>query len=581
MKINSLSRYVVAALSCALMVAFASTALAQYYVAGDFNGWTPGDAGYAMTQDTNPVEYSLTINASSPGITGFTPGSYHYMKVETNSWSSSWPSSDNLYILADSTGSATINFWPGATTDGWLPTANRVGYADPDNDPGWGVVGSFNGWNVTNSVPLLPIGNGVYSNTIIVPTAGSFTYKFTSPLGTYNDINFGSPDFGNGNNNASGITTTSNQAVPVVLDLPDGRYYAVAPALPPTNYITFELDMSEQVAFGNFTNTDENTNDPNFGLPVNSVAIAGLNGDWGTDMQLTNYTTLYPNDNNPGLKTNLYIGTYTLQGYLPQTFDWKFRVNNLDGGYELPVSTSGGNRVTTITNQYETVGPISYDDEGLGDLVVSNTTVTWTLYMTNGTPTTFTNSSGGPYYFTKGTDTIYVNGPWANWDWGNPISPMPADQQMNEVGTSDYYTNSWLFPRGSSIYVTYKYSVDSVDDENGTGTNHIREIRNYGPAYSFPQDVWSLTVLYPGSGDPYPLDGLSPTNIVEPDFGHLTIGAPSGGKFPITWLGRPAVMLQNSSSLTGTWNSISATDGTESTNWPNAGGTQYFRLIEQ
>ncbi|HTV61808.1 MAG TPA: hypothetical protein VMH30_04485, partial [Verrucomicrobiae bacterium] len=211
---------------------------------------------------------------------------------------------------------------------------------------------------------------------------------------------------------------------------------------------------------------------------------------------------------------------------------------------------------------------------GLGDLVVSNTTVTWTLYMTNGTP----DDTG--YAYEQGVDTIYINGPWANWNWGTPGS-MPSTQIMNEVGSSDYYTNSWVFPRGSSIYVTYKYSLDCGDNENGQNTNHIREIRNYGPAYSFPQDVWSLTVLYPGSGDPYPLDGLAPTNIIEPDFGYLTIGAPSGGSFPITWLGRPAVMLQNASSLSGSWNTLSATDATESTNWPNAGGAQYFRLIEQ
>jgi hypothetical protein len=151
---------------------------------------------------------------------------------------------------------------------------------------------------------------------------------------------------------------------------------------------------------------------------------------------------------------------------------------------------------------------------------------------------------------------------------------------MVEVGASDVYTNSFVFPRGASIYVTYKYSYNGVDDENGANTNHIREIRSYGPTYSFPQDVWSWTVLQPGNGNPYLLKGIAVTNIVEPDFGYLAIGAPTGGNFPITWLGRPAVMLQNASSLLGPWNTIGATDATQATNWPYAGGNQFFRLIK-
>ncbi len=170
--------------------------------------------------------------------------------------------------------------------------------------------------------------------------------------------------------------------------------------------------------------------------------LAGLNGDWGTDTQLTNYTILYPNDANPGLKTNWYIGQYSTTGYLPVSFDWKFRVNDLDGGYELPVSTSGGNRVTTLTNQSETIGPIAYDDLGLGDLTLSNVTATFTLYMTNGTP----DSTG--YAYEQGVDSIYVNGPWApsgGWDGGRAL---PASQQLVEVGSSDVLHEFMGLPQG-------------------------------------------------------------------------------------------------------------------------------------
>lgn len=541
-----------------LTVAFVSVSQAQpYYVAGAFNGWN--STANQMTAGPNAGEYSYTI-------TGGTAGAYDQCKVTTAGFASAWPN-NNLMFLYDTTGSATIHFWPGFNPDGWLPTANRVGYDDPNNDPGWSVAGSFNSWGTAQN--LNSLGNGVYSNILAdVSGPGTSFYKFQSPQNSWSAINFANPDFGNGDGNGSYVTTANPQNVPVVLDLPNGRFYALAPIPPPTNTVTFQLDMSEQVAFGNFTNTDPNTL-----LPVNSVAVGGFNGDWGTDQVLTNYTILNPGDLNPGLKTNLYIGTFATQGYRPITFNWKFRVNSLDGGYEQPVSTSGGNRSTTITLQNTTLPVISYDDLGLGDLVISPTTVIFSVLITNGTP----DNTG--YQFQKGTDIPYISGSWLGWPtWG--YNNLPGNQQMWEVGNSDVYTNSFVIPRGGSIYMTYKYSYNGVDDENGGNTNHIREIRSYGPTYSFPQDVWSWTVLQPGNGNPYPLAGLAVTNIIEPDFGNLHIGALSGGNLPITWLGRPAVLLQNASSLTGSWNTLGATDATQATNWPNAGGNQFFRLIK-
>lgn len=537
-----------------------------YYVAGGFNSWdASGDASsLLMTAGPNAGEYTATI-------TNQTAGAYDSIKVATLNFASSWPSG-NMMILYDTNGTATIHFWPGTSQDGWLPIANRVGYDDPDNDPGWSIAGSFNGWGTAAN--LIGIGNGVYTNTIVDTNGpGTGFYKFQSPQNSWSDINFGSPDFANGDGNGSYVTTNNPQNVPVVLDLPNGRFYVLAPIPPPTNYVTFQLDMTYEVEAGNFTNTDLNTNDVNYGLPVNSVAVGGVNGDWGTDNTLTNYTILNPGDLNPGLKTNLYIGGFSIQQFLPITIDWKFRVNNLDGGYENPLSTSDGNRVTILTNQNTVLPVIFYDDIGAGDLVLTDTVVTFSIYVTNGTPALSTNG----LYFTKGSDTIWINGAWLNWNndtWG--YDALPANQQMMEVGDSDVYTNSLVVPRGQSVAVTYKYSFDGADNENGSNTNHIRYIRTYGTNYVFPQDVWSWTIQPLA----YPNPGITSTNIVEPSFGYLAAGAPSGGNIPITWLGRPGVVLENSSSLTsGIWNTNTATDGTQSINWPNS-GDQFFRLLK-
>jgi hypothetical protein len=529
-----------------------------YYVAGDFNGWS--SSALQMTAGPNPGEYTAQITGGTPTIPG-TQTNYATFKVCTAGFASAWPSG-NMLAQYDSSGNVNVHFWPGANTDGWIPAANRVGYDDPNNDLGWSLAGSYNTWGTATT--LNPLGNGVYSNSVMdVSAPDTMSFKYQSPPNSWAGINFANPDWANGNGNGSYPTTSPTQVLPVVIDLPNGRFYVGAPALPPTNYVTFQLDMGEQVAFGNFTNTDPNTM-----LPVNSVAVGGLNGDWGTDQQLTNYTILNPGDLNPGLKTNLYIGKFQTSGYLPVTFNWKFRVNNLDGGYEQPASTAGGNRSTTLTNQNTIMPKIFYDDLGIGDLVASATTVKFTLYMPDQTPVM------GGLFFTKGIDTPYVNGPWRNWDWGTS-----QGLQLVEVGTSDLYTNSWLFPRGSSIYVTYKYSADGPDNENGSNTNHIREIRSYGPTYSFPQDMWSWTACPPGT--PYPNPGIASTNIVEPDFGYLSVSAPSAGTLPIKWLGRPGVQLENRSSLSsGIWNPNTATDGTQATNWPNAGNSQFFRLIK-
>ncbi|HZL77488.1 MAG TPA: hypothetical protein VFC17_01445 [Candidatus Limnocylindrales bacterium] len=406
------------------------------------------------------------------------------------------------------------------------------------------ISGSFNGWPGftagagSPAAALINTSGTIWSNTISVSDAPSTieTCKFQYEPG----------DNWEGDPNRQFVVGPAGPAQVLPLTSWNVKDW---PA--PTNRVTFQLNMSEQIAFGNFTN----------GLPGNSVAIAGDFIGWGTDAQLTN---------NPSLtdtRSNLYTGTYPVVGFLPTTINCKFRVNNLDGGYESPASTGGNNRAITITSANQVLPVLNYDDLGLGDLVYSNITVTFSVFVTNGTP----NDSGGTY--TKGTDTIWVSGNWLGWpSWG--FNALPANQQMFESATPNVYTNSFVIARGTSIYIDYKYSFDGLDNENGANTNHVREIRSYGPTYAFPQDVWSYTYV-PGSN--------TTTNIVEQDFGNLKIGAPSGGRFPITWLGRPAVVLQSRSSLSsGLWTNYPGTDATQSTNWPASasGPVQFFRLIK-
>ncbi len=521
---------------------------AQYYLAGDFQGWNA--SGNQMTAGPNPGEYSYTNSG------GGTAGTYANVKVTDGTFDNTWPGS-NMKVLYDSTGSFVVHFWPGTFSDGWTPSANRVGYDDPDNDPGWAIAGSFNGWGTPSTMTSL--GNGVYTNNITVATAGSYAFQFRSPA-TSTAIYLGA-DFGNSSANAGFLATSSPQTLPAALDLPNGRWLVPTPP-PPTNNVTFQVNLSAQVALGNFV--------PGTG----TITVSGDFEGWDNGIAMTNNPTL------SGNATNIYTCVAPVVSYLPDPnpINYKFRMN---GGWESPASTSGNNRQATITSGSQVLPLVYYNDNSIYDLVLSPTTVTFTLYMTNGTP----DKNG--YSFNNSSDTLWINGDFLNnWNggtWPGPVGNFPAAQQMIEVGSSDYYTNSFVIPAGNSIYLNYKYAIDSEDDENGFGTNHVREIRSYGPAYAMPTDVWSTTVVNTNANSsPYPNPGIASTNIVEPDYGYLAIQPPTGGKLPITWLGRPGVVLQNTASLTGgSWQTNNGTDGTQATNWPNAGGTQFFKLMKK
>ena len=376
--------------------------------------------------------------------------------------------------------------------------------------------------------------------------------------------------------NAGGDGYLSNQflpGLPVPSGNPGGSTFNFGPAPTPTNYVTFQVDMTAQVVLGNFTNDNNNAlGDPNGSITVSGGFEAAIAGGaflgWDNGVPMTN------NPSATGSATNIFVCVVPIVAILPDAISYKFR---MDGGWE----GLANNRQVSITSSSQVLPLVFYNNNSPYDLLSAPVTVTFSVYVPNGTLDV--NSYA---YNPVGGDTLWINGDflnnWNNSTWPGPISSFPAAQQMIEVGSSSVYTNSFVVPKGNSIVLTYKYSIDSTDDENGFNTNHIREIRSYGPTYAMPQDVWSWSVLQPGNGNPYPNPGIASTNIVEPDFGYLAAGAPSGGNIPITWLGRPAVLLQNTSDLaSGIWNTIIATDGTQSINWPNAGGNQFFRLMKK
>jgi hypothetical protein len=346
--------------------------------------------------------------------------------------------------------------------------------------------------------------------------------------------------------------------------------FNLGPVPPPTNYVTFQVDMSAQVVTGVFTNG------------TSPITVSGSFEGWDNGLALTNNPTL------PGTLSNVYTGTFPVVAAIPDPIFYKFREN---GGWENDQPTASKNREATVTNATQVLPLVFYNDESTSDLLLSPTWVTFALYCPDGT----LDNGGSP--FVKGSDHLFVNGTFfdanANvvpvgtgsyWTWNTipyPGGDGPASCELFESAIPDVYTNSFLLPAGSGISLTYKYSQDGFDDENGFQTNHVRYVRSIIPApYSFPQDAWSWTVCPPGT--PYPNPGISSTNIVEPSFGFLTIGSPDVDHIiPLKWLGRQAVVVQYTSSLNGGWITDDATDGHQAAGWPNAGGSTFFRLMKK
>ncbi len=136
------------------------------HIAGDFNGWAPGDIPMVETAPGSGIwEYT---------IVGLNPGQYQQFKITQGDWDSNFPPANSWYT-ADSAGEVTVTFNTNIVSDGWLPEQARLGLS---TDPGsWSVVGDYNGWNNADPTQLMAsMGGGIYmlSQTL---TAGVYNLK--------------------------------------------------------------------------------------------------------------------------------------------------------------------------------------------------------------------------------------------------------------------------------------------------------------------------------------------------------------------------------------------------------------------
>jgi hypothetical protein len=270
----------------------------------------------------------------------------------------------------------------------------------------------------------------------------------------------------------------------------------------------------------------------------------------GSFQSPTSWTGGFTLTNSPG-NTNLYTGTY-LDSSAPGTAE-EFKYVIVKAGDDVNSWNNGegrSNRGFTLASSAQTIPAAYFNDVDVHDILTADTWVTFSVNMTNavgfGDGITFAPPHG-----------VWVNGdfiPWYSWN------SAPGNYQMTNSGAGDMiYSLTLLIPKGNSLALTYKYGIDSADDEAGFAQNHVRYIRATG-AYTMPLDRFGA-------------------QLVEPAVGSLAVGAKSAGHVPVTWNGRPGVHLQTSSNLT-TWQDLPATDGLSSTNYPVGAGATFFRLVK-
>jgi len=437
--------------------------------------------------------------------------------------------------------------------------------------------GTFNNWGtafvgtLTND-PSIIVTN-ILPNLTQVVTSNVFTGIFMETNSPYQNMGYkfvangsyeGTPKLNDGGNRFYTGSNNTPVIMPIVL-------YNDAPFAPPCT-VAFQVDMS-LVAL-----TDTNFNPAS--VTINGDVIAP-NGWGGT-----------PCTNDPtAANTNIYTVNVVQTLGQGSTATYQYRYTEKSNGnimYDHLNGANGGqgNRTFAVPQVSSTNVLVVFNDASYDDYLLQPTPVFFSVNMSNAVEY----PSGT---FNPDTDNVYVNGEFLGWyAWGGGINPAPAPAgtQMFPQGSTLIYTNTQILPAGTTAEIIYKYGIDPaganngpLDDEAGVGDNHERVVRAtaFNP-YVFPTDTFGYQYV-----EPY-------FSVSSNWAGNLTVGPVSGGSVPVTWLGRPGARLQVAGNVTGAWQTIVATDGTNwsigfsstngfvsETNYPTSGTGTFFRLIKK
>lgn len=319
------------------------------------------------------------------------------------------------------------------------------------------VAGSFNNWS---QLGLVQEGSStIYTNTVndtADANGAVLGYKF------YASNTSGGETTADYNNRAAVLPTTSGASL--ILPTP---FYGDDGA-PVTNAVTFQVDMSQQINIGAFTNGSS------------TVTVNGNFNGWNGASGVLTWTPSISETNGNGLVTsNVYTGTFSVAASPNAAMDYKYVENNNYEGTPI-VADSGNNRFFVMPNTPETIPVVFFNDNPYSPLC----------------QTTFSVDMSGQLYYGDWTpsDGVFCQG--INGDWNNDA----VNTMTNNPGASNtniYYV-TYTLGQGSSV--SYKFTY------NGSG----------GTVYENPTSTG-------GNNRTYAVPSISSVNVPTVSFSDLLI----------------------------------------------------------
>jgi len=309
-----------------------------------------------------------------------------------------------------------------------MSTNIALGTFNPGSDK-VSVLGTFNGWSAPGVILVQEGASTVYTNTVTDtddPNGGRMQYKFYDTQTTYE-----SPA-DNGNNRLAVLPATSGGSL--VLGTP----FFADDGAPVTNYASFAVDMSQQIALSNFVSGD-------------TVSVNGLFNGWGSTLDsLTNDLSISVT-NGSVVETNVWDGTFQVIASPWSMSDYKFVIQPA-GNYEgVPATDLNANPNSSPSpNRYFTFNPtitnapsrVFFADAPYAPLCKITLSVDMSVQLAVGN----WNPSDG--IFCAG-----MNSDWNN-DTVNTMTNNPADPNTN-----DYYAT---FTVGQEASQQYKFTYNGL-----------------------------------------------------------------------------------------------------------------------
>jgi hypothetical protein len=213
-------------------ITFTSSASADFYVAGDINGWNT--TGSAMTE---------TFSGSGiwqVSLSGIAAGNHQFRITDGTNWL--YPSDGgNSWLWEDATGNVTITFDTNLYNDGAIPSQYRIGLSSSGQwTSSMNLPGDFNGWNAAGN-PMTYMGGGIFQETLTL-AAGTYNFKPLAFVGNgLGNLNWDSGSwYAYGYNGAdvwggnAWVTSDGSTPMQVTLDMNNGTVSVAAIPEPST-----------------------------------------------------------------------------------------------------------------------------------------------------------------------------------------------------------------------------------------------------------------------------------------------------------------------------------------------------------